>query len=406
MTNFVRELQSAAMTNTTATAVECDEPVTFSQLWSATDSFAGGLQDSELTAGDRVTVHLSDPRSFLIAVYGTLRAGCVPVTIPEASENRDVKRVVAETEPKAHVADSGRIMALLNGSESLRLAVIVDDEVRLGVSLSTFLENDGMNGSNSRTGIDVVRRADDSPGLIASLERDAPDPLAVVYTHASLRAAANVGTTLGPTESDGELESHRSALSLSNPIELMYGANATLTDGGSYHPIPDPDPETIRSLLVTTDIERTFVTPQQYRALRASDPSVDEGELRVVTPLSTALDTEVRDGGDAVRLCVLPEIGVSHVRSPVDVEAGRLGRSLPGVRACVLEEGGSDELAVSGPALMDGYFDRPVLTDETVTTIDGDRWIETGLSVQSRDGTIDLGERAETGRTLPSDERP
>ncbi|QCS42750.1 class I adenylate-forming enzyme family protein [Natrinema versiforme] len=409
MSNFVKELQSVAMEIPGETAVECEEPMTFSQLWSATDSFAGGLQDREITTGDRVAVHTSDPRSFLIAVYGTLRAGCVPVTLPACYENRAVRRVLSETEAKALVTDSSPIMSLLTSSEALRVAVTVDTDTRMGVSLSSLLEDGSMNGSNSRTGIDVVRRPDDAPALIAYVDRDtAPPvdrgdeaPLAVVYTHATLTAAATAGASLRPEGADGadgDLESHCSGLQLSNPIEFMYGANATLTDGGRYHPIAEPDSEAIRSLIVTADIDRTFLTPQQYRDLRASDLSTEEYDLTVVESTPTAIGGQSGDTGDADRLFGLPETGLTHRRTPDDLESGTIGTPLSDVRARVLERADGDELAVAGPALMDGYFERSSLTDEMTETLDEAHWIATGVPVQSRNDEIVLATESDAAR--------
>ncbi|MGQ3413969.1 AMP-binding protein [Natrinema sp. LN54] len=409
MSNFVKELQSAAMEMPGETAVECEEPMTFSQLWSATDSFAGGLQDREITTGDRVAVHTSDPRSFLIAVYGTLRAGCVPVTLPACYENRAVRRVLSETEAKALVTDSSPIMSLLTSSEALRVAVTVDTDTRMGVSLSSLLEDGSMNGSNSRTGIDVVRRPDDAPGSIAYIDRDDAayggradkEPLAVVHTHATLAAAATAGASLRrevTDSADGDRESHCSGLPLSNPIEFMYGANATLADGGRYHPIAEPDSETIRSLIVTADIDRTFLTPEQYRDLRASDLSTEEYDLTVVESTPTAIGGQSGDTGDADRLFGLPETGLTHRRTPDDIESGTIGTPLSDVRARVLERADGDELAVAGPALMDGYFERPALTDEATETLDEAHWIATGVPVQSRNDEIVLATESDAAR--------
>ncbi|ELY68945.1 AMP-binding protein [Natrinema versiforme] len=282
----------------------------------------------------------------------------------------------------------------------------------MGVSLSSLLEDGSMNGSNSRTGIDVVRRPDDAPALIAYVDRDtAPPvdrgdeaPLAVVHTHATLTAAATAGASLGREETDdvtGNLASHCSGLPLSNPIEFMYGASATLAEGGRYHPIAEPDSETIRSLIVTADIDRTFLTPQQYRDLRASDLPADDYDLTVVESASAAIGGQPGDTGgvgDAVRLFGLPETGLTHCRTPADLESETIGTPLADVRARVRERADGDELAIAGPALMDGYFERSALTDEATETIDGDRWIATGVPVRSRNDEIVLATGTEATR--------
>lgn len=399
MTNFAKEIQSAAMTNRASPALTGGKRTTFSQLWSLTDSFAGGLQNRDITAGDRVTIHLSTPRSFLIAVYGTLRAGCVPVTVPSEYDGRTVSHALSETDSKAVVTEISPIMSLIVDSEALRVAVTVDSDARMGITFSSFLDNGGMNGSNSRTGIDVVRRPDDSPGLIAYVGGDEPESLAVVYTHEALRDAATAGSSIrgAAADEDDSLGTHLGALPLSNPIELMYGANATLVEGGTYHSIGTSDAETIRSLLVTTDIDRAFVTPQQYRSVRGSETSVDARPLTVVESGTAPIERRTVDD-DAVRLWGTPETGATHVRTPADVESDRLGRSLPDVRTRVRSGPDGDELAIGGPTVMDGYFERPDLTGETIETTEDGRWIRTGVPVQVRDETIFLETGSDVAR--------
>lgn len=398
MTNFVKEIQSAAMTNRTSPALTGGERTTFSQLWSLTDSFAGGLQNRDITAGDRVTIHLSTPRSFLIAIYGTLRAGCVPVTVPPEYDGRTVSHVLSETDSKAVVTETSPIMSLIVDSEALRVAVTVDSDARMGITFPSFLDNGGMNGSNSRTGIDVVRRSDDSPGLIAYVGQDEREPLAVVYTHDALQAAATAGSSIHGTAGDDGIETHLGATPLSNPVELMYGANATLIEGGEYRAVATPDVETIQPLLVTTDIDRAFVTPQQYRAVRASETSVDTRPLTVVESGTAPIEGRTVDSDDAVHLWGTPETGATHVRTPADVESDRLGRSLPDVRTRVSSGPDGDELAIGGPAVMDGYFERPDLTSETIETTEDGRWIRTGVPVQVRDETIFLETGSDVAR--------
>ncbi|MFD1564944.1 AMP-binding protein [Haloarchaeobius amylolyticus] len=398
MTNFVTELQTSVMANRMAVALERDDSMTFSQLWSATNSFAGGLTNREISAGDCVVIHTSNPRAVLIAVYGTLRAGCVPVTLPQSYESWDVRHVLNETEAKALVTDSSPIMGLLASSEPLRVAVTVDSDARMGIDFPDFLDNGGMNGANSRTGIDVVRCADDTPGLIAYLERDTDEPLAVVYTHAALSASAAAGATICRDEESTTLEAHLGACPLSNPIELLFGANATLVSGGRYRPVASPDPDTIRSLLVATDVDRAFVTPAQYDALRASETSMARRGLAIVDAMPTTTVDQVAETDDAVRLVGRPETGITHVRTREDIDAGWLGRPLSDARARVVSGPTGGELAVSGPGSMAAYYERPSLTDDVTVTIDGTCWLRTGVPATAQDGTVFLAEDADAAR--------
>ncbi|ELY42345.1 class I adenylate-forming enzyme family protein [Natronorubrum sulfidifaciens] len=377
MATIIQTLQTVTMDHQTATAIGGDDPLTFSALWSLTDGFAGGLQQRAITAGDAVAIHLSNPRAFLIAFFGTLRNGCVPVTMPADYRTDDIVSALNETECKAFVTDETPFLSVLNGADETRVAITVDCDARMGITLSAFLDNDGMNSAGSRTGIDVVRQSDGDHGLIAYVGHEDGAPLGVRYTHAALTAAASVEHPL--LETDGTMR-HLGSLPLSNPLELRYGATATILGGGTYLPQHHWDPETVRSLCYTDRVDRTFVSPSQFEALAALETDLAE-TVAVIEPTPMA-GLEESDGA-VTRLCGRPETGLTHVRTPTadDSPRSRHGETLPTVEHRVLEDGA--ELAVDTPAAMDGYVDRPALTDERTERLDGSRWIRTGVTADA-----------------------
>ncbi|THE64788.1 long-chain fatty acid--CoA ligase [Salinadaptatus halalkaliphilus] len=372
MSNILTILQRIVMENKSRTAIDGESPVTYSTLWSRTDAFAGGLQDRDITAGDAVAIGVSNPRAFLVALYGTLRNGCIPVTVPSEYSTRDIVSVLDATGATAYVTDETPFLSILHGADDVRLAITVDCDAQMGVELSTFLENDGINSAGSRTGIDIVSQSDTDPGLIAYVGYEDREPLGIVYTHATLAAAAERGGShLEPDE-----PTHLGVLPLSNPLELLYGVTGTILDGGTYVPHISWDPETVRSILYTERI-RTFVTPRQYETLLSFDTPAEDA-VAVIEPTSSSLESAV--DGAATRVRGRPETGLTHVRTPDDADANRLGNPLPGIETRLIEGPSSGELAVAGPTTMDGYVDRPTLTEDRIRTIDGQRWVRTGLT--------------------------
>lgn len=371
MSTIAETLQEIAMKNQTATAIAGDDPVTFSSLWAQTDAFAGGLQDRDITAGDAVAIRLSNPRAFLIAVYGTLRNGSIPVTIPTDYSTADITTVLRETGGNAYVTDATPFLGILNRVDTARVAITVDLDARMGIDLPSFLDNDGMNSGDSRTGIDIVRQSDESLGLIAYVGYDGTEPLGAAYTHSAMVAAADTGKSIldGAT-----VPRHLGSLPLSNPIELMYGANAAILDGGQYHPHADWDPETARSLLYTDDVDRTFLTSSQYEAFRALEAEADHA-VAVIEPMTAPLEAVA---GDAPRYRGSPETGITHVTRPENDEPESLGELLPDIETRTLERDSDAELAISSPATMDEYVSRPELTEKAITTTEGTQWIRTG----------------------------
>jgi long-chain acyl-CoA synthetase len=384
MADILAKLRDTVMANQSRTVFGGESPLTFSKLWSQTDAFAGGLQDRDITAGDAVGIRLSTPRAFLVAFYGTLRNGCIPVTMPSEYGTRDVITALEETGAKGYVTDETPFLTILHEADDVRVAITADCDARMGVDLPTFLENGGMNASNSRTGIDIVRRPDDGRGLIAYVGREDGDPLGVAYTREAVTAAAEIGRSV--PELDGTTH-HLGLLPPSNPIELLYGATAAILDGGQYHPHVAWDPETVRSLLYTDATNRTFVTPRQYDALLEFGTDADDA-IAVVEPSAAPLRSD--GDGDAIRLRGSPETGLTHVRTRADVDSNRLGEAVPTVDTRVVEGDRGTELVVAGSTTMDGYVDGPSRTDDPTVTVDGTTWIRTGLT------DLERGDRAET----------
>ncbi|WP_019991515.1 AMP-binding protein [Natronorubrum tibetense] len=403
MSNITIRLQDTVMENQSEVAISGSDQTTFSTLWSWTDAFAGGLQDRDIAAGDAVAIRLSNPRAFLVAFYGTLRNGCIPVTIPTEYDSPDITTVLRETEVNAYVTDKTPFLGILNRVDTVRVAITVDIDARMGIDLPSFLDNDGMNSAGSRTGIDIVRQSDADRGLIAYVGYDGGEPLGVSYSHSALTAAVDLGGSI--VEGDAAPR-HLGALPLSNPIELMYGANAAILEGGQYHPHTDWDPETTRSLLVTDGADRAFCSPRQYDTLRELEADVDDSvAVLETTGASLTRPEEAVDDrtGAAVRYRGSPETGLTHLVHPDADDSDTLSEVLPGVETRTLEEQSDGELSVSGPTTMDEYVARPSLTAETITTVDGTRWVRTDAFDRDETGVSRVGDQTESiyGRSRP-----
>ncbi len=140
-----------------------------------------------------------------------------------------------------------------------------------------------MNGSGSRTGIDVVGRGSTELGLIAYERRDERGPVGIAHTHSSLHAGASVGSSI---TFSGESRTHLGSLRPTDPTELAYGLNGTIRSGGQYLPVNRRDAETISTALESSDVDRTFVTPSQYGDLMSLG-AVDEGVVPIRSPRAT-----------------------------------------------------------------------------------------------------------------------
>lgn len=383
MTNVVQTLQRTALDNGDAIAIEADRDRTFSDLWRSTDKFAGGLRDRDVVAGDAVGICCTSPVEFLVAAYGTMRNGSVPVVIPPTYDRDEIERAAVESEASALVVDDRRLLSVVVGIPELRFAVTIDNEELLGVDFEAFLGDAGVNASGSRTGIDVFDRRDDQPAIVTYLDRPG-DPVAIVRTHGALDAAASAGAD---AMTAGSVGTHLGCLPINRPSEFVFGATATIFHGGRYRAVTDWDPRTVAGQLLGDEVDRAYVTPTQYQALRETGLEPGHDGLGVLDPLDEAA-TAPADG--STRLCGSPETGITHVRTPADVQQRRLGTPLDGATVRVADGGDRGPLAVASDTAMSAYYERPSLAETRIEETDGTAWIRTDAPGVVRDGEIRL----------------
>src|SRR5881296_3057507 len=78
-----------------------DRVVTFAELDAASDRLAGALARRGVARGDRVTIFMPNSIEFVVAFYGTLKAGAVVNPINALSKEREVRFQVDDAGARA-----------------------------------------------------------------------------------------------------------------------------------------------------------------------------------------------------------------------------------------------------------------------------------------------------------------
>jgi len=375
--------------------------------------FASGLQSLGLVKGDRVGLHLPNVPAYLPAFFGALIAGATAV---------DFSPFLTPAGLEAQLADSGtRLLVTLDVPALLPTAGRLLREsalewlvvVRLSGQLP-FWKGLGRRllGRGDMAPLPGSSRVFEWSELQLDREPDAVaiDPLVdiamlqytggtvgtprgVMLSHQNLTANARQVEAIDP-------HAHRRdvALGVLPPGDAFANTcvlNRTVYDGGMIAMLPR-----FQAGKALATIERTRVTamagvPAMYEAMLA-DPAMATTDLSSLftcicggSPLDPLLKArfEKASGAKLVEAYGLAETAGAAVSNPFDGREGpgSVGHPLPGTDMLLLDldEPGSPaapgepgELAIAGPQVMPGYWNRPETT--AFADLEGHRWLRTG----------------------------
>ena len=401
--------------------------LTYAALWREVEAFAKGLQEAGLKPGDRVALMLPNSPQFVIAFYGTLLAGGVGVNTNPMYTPRELHHQLRDAGARFLVI----LDQLLPRYLEVKGEVPVEKVVRTGIQdYLPFPKNllyplkakrDGLPlGFPKREGFHAFAELLKRPPA----EPHVPDPedLALLQytggttglskgamlTHRNLVANVLQIDAWDPTSKDLV---GKGVMLGALPFFHVYGMTVAMNYGlfSGYKIVLLPRPE-IKAIVEA--IEKHQVThfpgvPTLYVAFN-NFPGIERRDLKSVRacisgsaplPLEVAERFERLTGAKLVEGYGLTEASpVTHC-NPLYGERrlGSVGLPFPGVDAKVVDEEGKElppgevgELAVKGPNVMKGYWNRPEETQKTLK----DGWLFTGdLAKMDEDGYFYIVDR-------------
>lgn len=395
---------------------------------------AHGLHALGYGKGDRIGLFLPNVPHYVAAYYGILKLGAVAVNFSP---------LYTAEELAAQVADSGtRLLFTLSAAALLPTAIEVLDRSSLERLVVGSVAG-ALPGAKSLfyrlfRGSEVAQRPDDPrilafSGLIAndgSFDAPAIDPeqdLALIQytggttgtpkgamlTHQNLSANARQVALLDPgmgTVPDTVL----GVLPMFHVFANTCVLNRTVVSGGEIVMLPRFNAKQALAELRRTRPRALPGVPTMFQALldapgaQASDFSSLRYCISGGAPLSEQLKTmfEKLSGSKVIEGYGLSESSGVVSANPYDGlnKSGTIGQPIVGTRVRLLDredptrpapEGEPGEIAVAGPQIMKGYWNRPD-ADAAVFVIDaeGTRWLRTGdVGTIDEDGYIRIVDR-------------
>lgn len=401
-------------------------------IYSEALAFAAGLQRLGIGKGDRVGLFLPNVPIYVSAYYGAMIAGVIAVNFSP---------LYTAEELGEQVEDSGtQLLVTLDVPALLPTAVEVLDNSSLdrlvvgslanmlpfakGAALSIFgrsktvrlpTRDDIMSWRSclaDKTPTPVMLDADKDIALLQYTGGTTGTPKGGMLSHQNLTANARQVDAVDPFR-DGQ-DMIMGVLPLFHVFANTCVLNRTVLKGGCLSMLPRFDAGQALKTLERVKATSFPGVPTMYQAL-LDHPRIlktDFSQLEVCVsggaPLSGPLRARFEEASNA-RLCEgygLTESSGVVSTNPYAGEnrIGTIGQPLPETRVRLLDKenptkdappGEPGELAISGPQVMQGYWNRPDSAANAFAERGGERWLRTGdIAMIDAEGYIRIVDRS------------
>jgi long-chain acyl-CoA synthetase len=394
--------------------------ITYGEFDSLSSKFAGALTALGVKKGDRVAIFLPNIPQFVIVYYGVLKAGAVLTAISPLHKKREVEHQLSDSEAETIVVLDSLYPIVEKVWRKTKMKNIVvtsaeDYASKTAISLSRVGQKQGVYS------------------LQELLEKRAEPPKVHINPEEDLAALQYTGGTTGTAK--GAMLTHMNLVSnavafaawikgtvaqetflTALPLFHIYGMttsmNVPVSLAAKMVLLPKFDPETVLETIQRHRVTVFCGVPTMYSVLLANPElgRFDLTSIRVCISGASPLPPQVQKkfmeitGGFLAEGYGLTEASpVTHC-NPVDktmrtVRVGSIGLPLPDTDAKIVDvetgektlgAGETGELAVKGPQVMRGYWNRP---DETALVF-RDGWLLTGdIARMDQDGYFYITDR-------------
>ncbi len=404
--------------------------MTYAQLNDMSNRFAAALQKIGVKKGDKISIMLPNLPQYVIAYFGALKTGAIVVNTNPTYTARELIHQMQDAEATTIITLNSFLPKVEEARRETGIEHVIVTTVPEFVSapwgglVKNTIKKSGdwveLTGKDVLLFKEMILNAPPSPEPVDVKPDDLAlfqytggttgVPKAAMLTHRNLVAnAKQVCAWLPDTKYGGEVS--LGALPFFHVYGMTVAMNMTMCAGGRLIVVPDP-----RQVdLILEIIHREKVTlypgvPAMYIAIN-HHPRVSQYNLKSLkacisgaAPLPVEVQTEFEriTGARLVEGYGLSEASPVTHSNPVygERKKGSIGVPFPDTEARIVsldekrEEmpvGESGELAVRGPQVMKGYWNRP---DETALVLDSDGWLYTGdIARMDEDGFFYIVDR-------------
>jgi long-chain acyl-CoA synthetase len=378
MTNFAQELASAVADGAERPAVKLDDLVlNYGLLDAGAQRAAGLLRAHGVEAGDRVGMQLPNVPYFPVVYFGALRLGAVVVPMNPLLKGREVGYHLKDSGAKVLVAWHGFAEPAQAGAEEAgaECILVTPGEFEQALGEAEAVE-------------EIAARADDDPAVIIYTSGTTGTPKGATLTHSNLAAGAETARDLVDAGPD--------TVTLATlPLFHVFGMNSVMNVSvrarGLLTLLPRFEPAKALEIIQRDKVTTFAGVPTMYTALlhHPERGDYDTSSLDLSVSGGSAMPVEVLRGFDeAFGTKVLEGYGLSETTGmgsfnlpSQERKPGSIGVPIGGTEFRLVDDDDNDapagepgEIAMRGPFVMRGYWERDDATAETIR----DGWFHTG----------------------------
>jgi long-chain acyl-CoA synthetase len=383
--------------------------LTYAQVNGAANQVANLLVSRGIRPGDKVALSCPNLPYFPIVYYGILKAGAVVVPLNVLLKGREVGYHLADSDAKAFFCFQGT-SELAIGAEGWKGFTDTDDCTDFFLITADPAAGSPIEGAQTMGQAlqgqspffdSVVTEATDT-AVILYTSGTTGQPKGAELTHANMVTNALTCHRLFGEHPDG-YDTHLVTLPLFHSFGQTVQMNAGFGHGATLVLVPRFDSQQALALMQSEKVTFFAGVPTMYWALLgALDDSVDvrriAANLRMAAAGGSSLPVEIiREFRERFGVQILEGYGLSET-SPVatfsqrgrPAKPGSIGTPIWGVQCRLVDlewkdvpEGEIGEIAIKGPNIMKGYYQRPDATEAVMRN----GWFRSG----------DLGRRDEDG---------
>jgi long-chain acyl-CoA synthetase len=387
--------------NRTALIVD-DRRFSFRDLDALSNRVANGLAAGGVKPGDRVTLFGPNSWEWLVSYYGIAKTGAVVNPINVMLTPEEVRHTVIDSGARAVVAspDKGENLLAIKGAANLAEVVLWGDAPLTGATLlSDWLQHGKPEFSYHQ------RKSSDLAAICYTSGTTGLPKGAMQSQRAVIGAAVGTALMAARTAQDRVIN----AL----PLSHVYGScvfNAAMMAGSALILIPRFNEVAVLESIVEHRATLMDGVPTAYYYLLAH-PDFEKHDLSSLTrcwvggqtlPAAKSLEFTARTGCPVHEIWGMTELAGATSANPVygPNKLGTIGLPYPGNAFRVVDVDDADkemptgergELMYRGPLVMDGYYNNPRGTAETIRP---DGWLHTGdIATMDEDGYATIVDR-------------